>query len=257
MVSLNVWTCIRSLCFAHAHCAQRRGQRHQNRGSFRALNQSIVKDAHEIPLILEFQNKMKDAKIVSTLDLKSGFHQIPLAKEDRQKTTLCTSWGSFHYTHCCFKLSNSPRSMQRLTDCTFWRRYGFEFLMHVLTQKRFWVSDASDFGCAAAIMQKMAISGDHSRYFPKVSRQLSASIPLFPENCWDCILPPNMFVITSKEILTWWCIAITNHWLKLSAPALSVTMQGSVVVSAKLHYSVQTQHTSKGVTMWWRMPLVA
>ena len=55
-------------------------------------------------------------KIFSTLDLRSGFHQIPLSKEDRQKTTLCTPWGCFHYTLCCFGLSNSPQSMQRLTD---------------------------------------------------------------------------------------------------------------------------------------------
>jgi len=41
------------------------------------------------------------------------------------------------------------------------------------------VSDASDFGCVAAIMQKMAISGDHSRSFLNVSRQLSASTPRF------------------------------------------------------------------------------
>ena len=41
------------------------------------------------------------------------------------------------------------------------------------------VSDASDFGCGAAIMQKMAISGDHSRSFLNVSRQLSASTPRF------------------------------------------------------------------------------
>jgi len=85
-------------------------------GDFRALNQSIVKDTYQIPRILEFQNKMKDAKIFSTLDLKSGFHQILLSKEDRKKTTLCTPWGSFHYTRCCFGLSNSPQSMQRLTD---------------------------------------------------------------------------------------------------------------------------------------------
>jgi len=26
------------------------------------------------------------------------------------------AWGSFHYTRCCFGLSNSPQSMQRLTD---------------------------------------------------------------------------------------------------------------------------------------------
>ena len=54
-------------------------------GDYRALNMSIVKDTYQIPRILEFQNKMKDAKIFSTLDLKSGFHQIPLAPADKEK----------------------------------------------------------------------------------------------------------------------------------------------------------------------------
>jgi len=56
--------------------------------NFRALNQSIVKPTYQIPRVLEFQNKMEDAKYFSTLDLKSGFHQIPLAKKDIQKTAL-------------------------------------------------------------------------------------------------------------------------------------------------------------------------
>jgi len=86
-------------------------------GDFRALNQYIVKDTYQIPRIPEFQNKMKDAKFFSTHDLKSEFHLILLAKEDRRKTTLCTPSGSFHYTRCCFGLSNIPQSMQRLTDC--------------------------------------------------------------------------------------------------------------------------------------------
>ena len=59
---------------------------------------------------------MKVAKIFSTLNLKSGFHQIPLAPADQEKNTLCTPWGSFQYTRSCFGLSNSPQSMQRLMD---------------------------------------------------------------------------------------------------------------------------------------------
>jgi len=54
-------------------------------GNFRALNQSIVKHTYQIPRVLEFQYKMEDAKYFSTLDLKSGFNQIPLAKEEYKK----------------------------------------------------------------------------------------------------------------------------------------------------------------------------
>ena len=60
-------------------------------GDYRALNISIVKDTYQIPRILEFQNKMKDAKIFSTLDLKSGFTKFllrPLTKKNYLVHTL-------------------------------------------------------------------------------------------------------------------------------------------------------------------------
>jgi len=52
---------------------------------FRALNQSIVKDTCQIPRILQVQNKMKDAKHFSMLDLKSWFHQIPSSRRKDRK----------------------------------------------------------------------------------------------------------------------------------------------------------------------------
>jgi len=72
---------------------------------------SIAKDTYQIPRILEFENKLKDAKIFSTLDLKSGLHQIPLAPAENEKTILCTPWGTFQYTRFCLGLSNSSQSM--------------------------------------------------------------------------------------------------------------------------------------------------
>ena len=77
-------------------------------------------------------------------------------------------------------------------------------------------------GCSSRT-KKLAISGDHSRSFPNVFRKFSASIPHFPKNCWDSILQSKIFDIISKAILTWWCIATTNHWSKSSTPTLSVT----------------------------------
>ena len=53
---------------------------------FRYLNSVTVKDAYPIPKIDESLLKLGDAKFFTTLDLGSAFCQVPLRKQDRDKT---------------------------------------------------------------------------------------------------------------------------------------------------------------------------
>ena len=53
---------------------------------FRYLNSVTVKDAYPIPRIDESLSKLGDAKFFTTLDLGSAFWQVPLRKQDRDKT---------------------------------------------------------------------------------------------------------------------------------------------------------------------------
>ena len=77
-----------------------------------------MNDTYQIPRTLEYQNKIKDANNFSTVDLKSGLHQIPLANEGKQKSSLYVRLGVVFITHAAdlVCLTNSPQSMQRLTD---------------------------------------------------------------------------------------------------------------------------------------------
>ena len=52
--------------------------------NFRKLNDAIVKDAHPLPQTDDTLEALKGAKIFSTLDLKSGYWQVPI-KEETQK----------------------------------------------------------------------------------------------------------------------------------------------------------------------------
>ena len=60
-------------------------------GDYRPINALTPLDKYTLPLIEDIFDDMKGAKIFNKLDLRSGYHQMPLVEEDRAKTTL---WGA-------------------------------------------------------------------------------------------------------------------------------------------------------------------
>ena len=77
-------------------------------GVYNSTEQSTtIKDAYPIPRIDESLSKLGDAKFFTTLDLGSAFWQVPLRKQDREKTGAshanwdCRSRGTLTiYTPC-------------------------------------------------------------------------------------------------------------------------------------------------------------
>ena len=76
---------------------------------FRDLNDVTVKGAFPIPKIDQSFDALRGAKVFSSLDLVSGYWQVPVAPEDRQKTTFVTpDGGLYEYIKMSFGLSNAP-----------------------------------------------------------------------------------------------------------------------------------------------------
>ena len=57
---------------------------------YRKLNDAAVEDAVPIPKINQTFDALNGQKYLSSLDLASGYWQVPVAKEDRHKTAFVT-----------------------------------------------------------------------------------------------------------------------------------------------------------------------
>ena len=57
---------------------------------YRALNSVTIKDAFPIPKIAQTFDALRGAKFFSSMDLASGYWQVPIAEKDRHKTAFVT-----------------------------------------------------------------------------------------------------------------------------------------------------------------------
>ena len=61
---------------------------------------------------------------MSFLDAFQGYHQIPLAMEDQEKTAFVTPVGNYHYKVMPFSLKNAGSTYQRMMTKMFESRLG-------------------------------------------------------------------------------------------------------------------------------------
>ena len=96
---------------------------------YRRINEATAPDKYGLHLPEDLFEQVRGSRFFTKIDLRSGFHQIPLTPEDQVKT--CFWWKNKVYQYTCmpFGLRNAPAHFQRcmdaavddarMTDCAF------------------------------------------------------------------------------------------------------------------------------------------
>jgi hypothetical protein len=86
---------------------------------FTDLNKATPKDNYPLPQMDQVVDSAANAAVMSLLDCFSGYHQCWMAKEDEEKTSFITPFGTFRFVRMPEGLKNAGSTFTRMTGTVF------------------------------------------------------------------------------------------------------------------------------------------
>ncbi|GAU51898.1 hypothetical protein TSUD_416830, partial [Trifolium subterraneum] len=153
---------------------------------YRDLNRASPKDDFPLPHIDVLVDNTAKSKVFSFMDGFSGYNQIKMAVEDREKTAFITPWGTFCYKVMHFGLTNARATYQR----------GMTTLFHDMMHKEIevYVDD---------MIVKSGTEEEHVEYLSKMFQRLRKyRLRLNPNKCTFGVRSGKLlgFIVSQKGI---------------------------------------------------------
>ena len=98
---------------------------------FTDFNKACPKDPFPMPWIDQLVDATVGHPRMSFLDAFQGYHQIPLALDDQEKTAFVTLIGNYHYKVMPFSLKNAGSTYQRMMTKMFEPQLGISIEVYV------------------------------------------------------------------------------------------------------------------------------
>ena len=86
---------------------------------YRQLNKVTIKNRYPLPIIDDLFDQLQGVSHFSKIDLRSGYHQLKIRREDMPKTAFRTRYGHYEFLVLLFGLTNAPAAFMDLINRVF------------------------------------------------------------------------------------------------------------------------------------------
>ena len=109
MEQQGIVRCLKSSWASPLHMVKKKDGTWRPCGNYKQLNLATKPDLYLPPHIEDLSTKLKGMKVFSTVDLRKGYWQIPVAATDVPKTAVITSFELWEFLRMPFGLKNAAR----------------------------------------------------------------------------------------------------------------------------------------------------
>ncbi|KAK8921802.1 hypothetical protein KSP39_PZI019922 [Platanthera zijinensis] len=106
---------------------------------YRELNKVTIKNKYPLPRVDDLFDQLKGSSVFSTIDLRTGYHQLKIKESDIPKTAFRTRYGHFEFLVMSFGLTNAPsgfKDMMNRAFCEFLDKFVIVFIDDILVYSK-------------------------------------------------------------------------------------------------------------------------